>query len=429
MAILNEVYVGRLPEIDKMIKDIHTFREEYKLKGNVSILKSARALEKDIEEMWGFKAVSIDILISTYPNASTWCAGSCIDCDLKNVIEFTNKGYRFAAGSNVCITSSITTGLLADESISDEELLAILLHEIGHSFVERSKKINQTMQESRRALLGYLIGKIIEDLFFLHPFKTLKDIKNLFVMSSSFNKYIDVALTRFMKNIPILRHLKMSFKQLKTELSEKISDWFTIQSRNNPDIYNNKTYKNMDKSRKKNEEKLQKNKLDNTTVFMRSEERLADDFAAMYGMSVYLSSGLLKMDNPYAYGAMAQQKHTDIQKKIDDAAIEASMAIAEHPSSCDRLLAMIEGLEKDYKSLKLDPRIKIELKKDIDGLKKLADDLKKSEGIIKEYNNKYMEKSAKNSIKKGSTETKKEKAYNNRDQINKDWEKNKIDID
>ena len=40
-----------------------------------------------------------------------------------------------------------------------------------------------------------------------------------------------------------------------------------------------------------------------------------------------------------------------------------------------------------------------------------------------------MEKSAKDNIKKGNTETKKEKMYNDRKQINKDWEKNKIDID
>lgn len=428
MAILNEVYVGRLPEIDQMVTDIHNIREEYKAKGNISVLKTTKVFEKHVEEMWGFKAVSIDIEISSYPNASTWCAGSCIDCDLKNVIEFTNKGYRFSSGSNVSCTTNITTGLLADESISDEEMLAILLHEIGHSFVERSKKINETMEKSRKALLSYLVKKLLEDFFTLHPFKTLEDIKYLFTLSSSFNKYIDITLTRFMKNVPLLRHINMSFKQLKNMILEQISDWLSMQSRNNPDIYNNKTYKKLDKLKKKNEEKVKNNKLDDGIVFRRSLERLADDFAAMYGMSTYLSTGLLKMGRPYAYGSISNQNPTDIQKKIDDTVMEAVMAIADHPSNCDRLLAMIEGLEKDYKSLKLDPKIKSELKKDIDGLKKIANEIKKSEGIIKEYNNKYMEKSAKNNIK-NNTETKKEKAYNNRDQINKNWEKNKINID
>lgn len=429
MAILNEVYVGRLPEIDQMVTDIHNFRREYKLKGNISILNTAKILEKHIEDMWGFKAVSIDIIISSYPNAETWCAGSCIDCDLKDVIQFTNKGYRFVKESNVSCTTKVTTGLLSDESISDEEILAVLLHEIGHSFVERSKKINQIMEQSRKATIMYLIKKLITDIFTFHPFKSIEDIKYLITLSSSFNKYLDVTLTRFMKNVPILRHIHMSFKELKNTIIEQLSDWITNQCRNNPDIYNDKNYKSLDKTRKKNEEKVKNNKLDDNTAFLRSLERLADDFAAMYGMGVYLSSALLKMGRPYSYGGLSKSDPTNIQKKIDDAAIELVMAIADHPGNCDRLLAMIDGLEKDYKSLKIDSKIKAELKKDIDGLKKITNDLKKSEGIIKEYNNKYMEKSAKDNIKKGNTETKKEKIYNDRKQINKDWEKNKIDID
>ena len=40
-----------------------------------------------------------------------------------------------------------------------------------------------------------------------------------------------------------------------------------------------------------------------------------------------------------------------------------------------------------------------------------------------------MKASAKKQMQKGNTETKKEKLYNDRKQVNKDWEKNKIDID
>ena len=45
MAILNEVYVGRLPEIDQMVTDIHNIREEYKAKGNISVLKTTKIFE------------------------------------------------------------------------------------------------------------------------------------------------------------------------------------------------------------------------------------------------------------------------------------------------------------------------------------------------------------------------------------------------
>ena len=76
MAILNEVYVGRLPEIDQMVTDIHNIREEYRAKGNISVLKTTKAFESHVEEMWGFKAFLFDIYISSTPNAYTMCAGS-----------------------------------------------------------------------------------------------------------------------------------------------------------------------------------------------------------------------------------------------------------------------------------------------------------------------------------------------------------------
>ena len=45
---------------------------------------------------------------------------------------------------------------------------------------------------------------------------------------------------------------------------------------------------------------------------------------------------------------------------------------------------MIDGLEEDYKTLKVDPKIKKEMKKDIDALKDIANDLKKSQKILKD---------------------------------------------
>ena len=89
---------------------------------------------------------------------------------------------------------------------------------------------------------------------------------------------------------------------------------------------------------------------------------------------------------------------------------------------------MIEGLEYDYKNLKVDKKIKDQMKKDIDALKALADEIKKCKGLLEDYDNKYMSKAASEAIKKGSTETKKEKQYNDRKQVNDDWIKKRIDI-
>ena len=160
----------------------------------------------------------------------------------------------------------------------------------------------------------------------------------------------------------------------------------------------------------------------------RSEERLSDDFANMYGLGASLAIALIKLGNPLHYDSAFKEKFNDIDRQAIAIFDSISELKLEHPSDCDRLLAMIEGLEYDYKNLKVDKKIKDQMKKDIDALKSLADEIKKCKGLIEDYDNKYMSKSASEAIKKGSTETKKERRYNDRKQVDKDWEKEKIII-
>ena len=424
MAILNEVYVGRLPEINQMVTDIHNIREEYRAKGNISVLKSTKIFEKHVEDMWGFKAFLFDIYISSIPNAYTMCAGLCIDCDTGSVVEYTNKGYRFCKDSNISATTKLATCLLADTVFTDEEITAIILHEIGHSFVERAEKMNTSMELLRRSRLKNILLLIVISVLTIN-LSWLAVGTEALLRSNSF---INTVLTKFekaIKNTPGVRHINMAASELYTFFIESLNNWSTILNRKN---YNNDTLKRLEKERKKGENTVTKNKLSDNLSFWRSHERLADDFGNMYGLGAALATGLLKMGNPYAYGVLSKSEQSDLQKKIDDCIIEIYATTDAHPGNCDRILAMIDSLEEDYKTLKVDKKVKDQIKRDITALKKIASDLKKTQGIIKEYNNKYMEQSAKQNIKKGNTETKKEKKYNNRGQINKTWEKNKIDI-
>jgi hypothetical protein len=425
MAILNEVYVGRLPEIDQMVTDIHNIREEYRAKGNISVLKTTKIFEKHVEEMWGFKAFLFDIYISSTPNAYTMCAGSCIDCHIETAIECTSKGYRFSKKSNISAITKIATSLLADNDLSDEEILAIILHEVGHSFAERADQVNVTMDAARRSYLLSQIFNIFISILLLNPFYLKQTIDNIFKSFSTINT-ISTKIEKIIKSVPGLRHLQMAGKSMTTFIEEKIDNWLTMMGRNS---YTDETLKATEKAKKKAEKNVEKNKLDSNTAFARSLERLSDDFANMYGFGTQLATGLIKMGSPYKYGVLADNKVTDLQKKIDSAVMDLYAAIDAHPGNCDRVLAMIDALEQDYKTLKVDSRIKEQMRKDIDALKNIADDLKKSQKLLNDYNNKYMKASAKKQMQKGNTETKKEKLYNDRKQVNKDWEKNKIDID
>lgn len=148
----------------------------------------------------------------------------------------------------------------------------------------------------------------------------------------------------------------------------------------------------------------------------------------MYGFGPQLATGLIKMGAPYKYGVMADRDWSDAAKKVDSLVMDIYTMIGAHPGDVDRLLAMIDALEQDYKQLKLSPELKKAMKKDLEQMLALKKDLEKTKGLIKEYENKYMEASKKAQAKQGNTETKKEKKYNNRKDINKEWEKNKIDV-
>ena len=424
MAILNEVYVGRLPEIEQMINDLHNIREEYKRKGNISILKSTKIMEKHIEEMWGFKAFMFDIYISKIPNAYTICAGNCIDCDVADVIQATNKGYRFHPNSNVSAVSRIATCLLDNDSLSDEELMAIILHEIGHSFVERADLVNNSMKKYRKKLLGvtifYLILSIVNFNSFSF-FNTLKSFKQLYSLTNT----IYIKIEKIKKNIPGLRHLKMTGDQIIAAINDAITAFISNLGRGKG---TEKEYKNIKKSIDVYNKNYSKKDRQDDQVLRRTKERISDDFANMYGLGPQVATGLIKIGNPYAFGLYKEDKTNELQKKIDAAMDEFSHMVDVHPSNYDRLLSMIEGLEYDYKNLKVDKKIKDQMKKDIDALKTLADEIKKCKGLLEDYDNKYMSKAASEAIKKGSTETKKEKQYNDRKQVNDDWIKKRIDI-
>lgn len=421
MAILNEVYVGRLPEIDQMVTDIHNIREEYKAKGNISIIKSTKVIEKHIEEMWGFKAFLFDIYIDNVPNAYTWCVGSCINVDPRDAIECTNKGYRFGPKTNVAASSKIATSLLLDENISDEEVLAILLHEIGHSFVERANKVNELMSMNRSTYLLCTLFNLIIGICTLNIGVIVRTINTGMRLDTNSNTII-VKFEKLIKNIPGLRHIDIASESTKKWISDKISDYFVILGRRS---YDKKYVKSLEKTRDKNK----KRNYNSDTAMGRTKERLSDDFANMYGFGPQLATGLIKMSSPYRYGVLSTVESTDIQKKADDLIMQIYDVIDVHPGNVDRVIAMYDALVQDYKSLKVDPKIKAAMKQDIDELQKIINDLKKTQKLLKDYDNKYMKETAKYQVKRGNTETKKEKSFNDRKQINKDWEVNKIQVD
>lgn len=54
--------------------------------------------------------------------------------NMQNLVVTSSKGYRFKPEAKVSTDIAITSKLLFDPNFTDGEILAILLHEIGHNF-------------------------------------------------------------------------------------------------------------------------------------------------------------------------------------------------------------------------------------------------------------------------------------------------------
>ena len=171
MNILNEVYFGKVIALQQLEDTLDQLRNKYSANWRDDIPRLYRVINRDplvqekmpkyIREQFGFGEVIVTITNSTELNAST--LGLMADkngvgylddmkpIQLKDVIITTSEGIRYDNKKiSPTILILISMGLLFSNQISTQELMAALLHEIGHSFSKAflaSDKFNQRIDE------------------------------------------------------------------------------------------------------------------------------------------------------------------------------------------------------------------------------------------------------------------------------------------
>lgn len=142
-SITDESYFGQTPIIKKSIKYVHSIREMFpKAKGKFSDIQKADI--KSILTTWGnelaeeFNAESCYIGLEDIYNAYAYPmnVGSIKEVSQmsKNKVIETNTGYKFENKTGVQLVICLGFQLLKDSSLSDEAVVAILFHEMGHGF-------------------------------------------------------------------------------------------------------------------------------------------------------------------------------------------------------------------------------------------------------------------------------------------------------
>lgn len=409
--IINEAFVGK-QSIEKLHSIFCTMRNEGLEKRKQPSNNRIKEFETEIENFFGFKAFDFDIDPSMSLNAFTYPVTTSWDFSGSEYIETTKNGYRFKKSYGLVAISRITRGLFYNKNITNDECFAIFLHEIGHSFVNRSELMESTEAAVRNLALYSAIIRALLELSPLPMMSTAYDI----ITNMNWFKTITVEVNKILKNMKIMRKFNWTIDSLISAISSIIIK--TV----------NTTIKTFGGGLITNKLNLFLSKYlpVATPDRGRASERLSDDFAKVYGYGTELSSGLLKLniESYDLYDSKIIKKIPIIKKWFDyqdDIAEQCIDKFDVHPSNTDRILSIRKAMEDDLKSADISPKVKKELKENLNAMDELIDDLKKSKGIMEKDPNTYRQARIRLQACTGLKLTPDEKEYMNSDYMNKDF--------
>lgn len=402
--ILNEVYFGETKEIKELLETLHDFRYEFitegkrrtAFPGSNSHPKLLEFSEK-IEDLFGFGAVDIHIINKDYKNAFTQPVCYSIGCeDPQKHIHSNSKGFYFDKKFNYAVIMNITSNIILNQDFTDREVLAIILHEIGHSFVIVQKEIAPLVNTKRTTIIILTICDIIMQIMQLNTIGVYQDVKNLIGTVNGY-KLFKAKINKALMKTPIGKAtdaILQCQQLLMIPFSKVSSAWFklvgldTIAKALTILLSGYGTLLS-----KEDAKKVSKGNL----AFDRSMEYFSDNFAASYGFGMDLTSALRKMEF----------SDTDVLEKISDKIsklnplnlilgeyikipyYEICAEMGVHPSYANRVNKIQQDLKKELAKNNINPKLKKELMTSIKEIDDMKDKFKKLEGVKKSDPNSY----------------------------------------
>lgn len=340
MEILNEVYFGKKPIIP-LQKQLSALRKKLANKPVTSktnldpeILKFNRLTEN----VFGFKTFALYIQPNNIPNAYAFPVDVFYSPKEKqlifNSLATSPTGFKYSeAFTQVSLVIAVHSGLLNNDSFTDEEIMACILHEIGHGFF-----IAVTDQDQRYSLAR----KFTDILNSIFSFVTDKLHKGKsFTMDAVQNEL--------------------------SSMSGTIDDVKKVLKTISPRLFKESMHDNLYGS-----------------MLQYTNEKFADTFAAMYGYGEEVHSMVTKI-HKYVYdnsqGVKTVPKIVEIMS-VFNLLIKDMIALMldikdSHPAVLARMQTTVDYIKRELGKDSIDPKVKNEL------LKELA----KSEKLIQNYIN------------------------------------------
>ena len=380
VEFLSEAYIGKTDTLIKIEDKINQIRGNLTRQSDFDRNKMVQEVNRLFEQQFGMDVFTLHIINNDIINAYTQVIALNFDVykleDFKDYLIADRKdGYRFKPNNNFCIVANVYWGLLSNPNLTDGEIVAIILHEIGHNFAEF---LDNKLRVANYTMLDNYIGScVIWAILYALTLRPIKAIKVLYNMNKS--KYV---LNNARKN-----------KEAKKD-----------QDKEERKSVGNKNYK---KGKKEDRKDTIDTVLHKTNIFKmikakfhrkfivdpnaktlkqaartsldRRNEIIADKFAAVYGYGPELGSGLEKMN---LYKSKADEIIEGIPvfgKKIckfwDDLYYDINDFDC-HPHAIQRINECIKTLKDELQQKDMDPKLKSAIMEQIKIMEKQIEDIK-----------------------------------------------------
>lgn len=381
--IVNEAYVGKTKTLLEIEEQIGRVRENIGFFKNINQSKEVLTLNRLIEKQFGPEICAFKIYASNIQNAYTCVIGKRFDIaqEVKMsemVVADKQNGYRFKPGNNFCLLVNVAYGLIADTNYTDAEILAIILHEIGHNFADciynKIEIDNRNIMNSiREIILRTRIAKIFSIIgipMAIRDELMLRDLNNK-NQNEKEKKYQSRKPGRIRAIINGMIGKCSDFNSFVNGICTRLFHRGDIK--NDKRIMDLKGYKQQARA-----------------SLNRQNEVIADKFAGIYGYGPDQATALLKLeDSPSnsekfvnklgGFGRKANEEYNDLMRDINDYDC--------HPNMIQRIYEEIKLLENEIAKEDVDPRMKKVIQDQLNQLKEIiAENIKENEKFTKNQN-------------------------------------------
>lgn len=389
-CIVNEAYYGSSGKpIQKTRKAFQEFYDLAKSNVHKSPLGTSqlKGLQDAIAEQFGFKKVTILPAPSTHPFIFALPAYVSYK-DKGKIIEETQYGVRFSDNSKYSMSIYLPNSAFND--VTSDELFAVLLHEIGHSFVS----ILNINYHFKIIELCYSIVNEIKSYVGTRANDTIASISDMLTDSKTMLAILNAtySLSSYILNNKVLRFIRavgyaksaIDAAKYVASIPDIIGNIFKTSPEKNGGrlqlLYNNiNPQKVAAISNNKKLQELYKNikpvlnlfknisykgtmSINSSISTKTGSEYFSDSFAVMYGYGPQLASGLSSLTKYRTENSM-----TGLLNSLGD--LQLMLVKVDHPDSYQRIMSMIAHLKQELQLNKLlDNESKIEITNQISTL-------------------------------------------------------------